>query len=114
EAVDQHRALGNGVDVAVSGKQGGHQQGAALQAVAITERGNRDIHAGALGAKGRQIGGDHDGGNIGGADVFAGGVDAEPFEHGLQGLLGEGGVVEAVAGAVEANHQAVADQLVVA
>ena len=42
------------------------------------------------------------------------GVDAEALEHRLQALLGEGRVVEAVAGAVEADHQAVADQLVVA
>ena len=41
-------------------------------------------------------------------------VDAEALEHRLQRLLGERDVVEGVAGAVEADHQAVADELVLA
>ena len=44
----------------------------------------------------------------------AAGVDAEALQHRLQRLLGEGDVVERVAGAVEADHEAVADQLVLA
>ena len=44
--------------------------------------------------------------------VGAADVDAEPLQHRLQRLLGERDVVERVAGAVEADHQAVADQLV--
>ena len=42
------------------------------------------------------------------------GVDAEPLEHADQGFAGEERVVELVAGAVEADHEAVADELVVA
>jgi hypothetical protein len=39
-------------------------------------------------------------------------ADAHALEHRLQRLLGEGNVVEGVAGAVEADDEAVADQLV--
>jgi hypothetical protein len=39
-------------------------------------------------------------------------VDAEAFQHGLQGLLGERRIVERVAGAVEPDHEAIAKQLV--
>ena len=46
--------------------------------------------------------------------VCAADVDAEPLQHRLQRLLGEGDVVEGVAGAVEADHQAIADELVLA
>ena len=42
------------------------------------------------------------------------GVDAEPFQHADQRLAGEHRVVELVAGAVQADHQAIADQLVLA
>ena len=65
-----------------------------------------------MGGERRQVGGDHDGGDVAGADLLAADVDAEPLQHGLQGLLGERGVVERVAGAVEADDEAVAEQLV--
>jgi hypothetical protein len=39
-------------------------------------------------------------------------ADAHALEHRLQRLLGEGNVVQRVAGAGEADHEAVADQLV--
>jgi hypothetical protein len=39
-------------------------------------------------------------------------VDAKAFEHCLQRLLGKRNVIEGVAGAVEADHQPIADQLI--
>ena len=60
---------------------------------------------GALGAERRQVGGHHDGRD---AQRLAADVDAKPLQHRLQGLLGEGDVVERVAGAAEADHQPVA------
>ena len=41
-------------------------------------------------------------------------VDAQPLQHGLQRLLGEGRVLQRIAGVVQADHEAVADQHVVA
>ncbi len=62
----------------------------------------------------RQVGGDDDGGDVpcAGAGAFAG--DAEVFQHGADRLLGEGRVAQAVARAVQADDEAVADELVVA
>jgi hypothetical protein len=71
-----------------------------------------NVYAGALGGEGRQVAGHHHGRDVAGADGGAANVDAHAFQHRLQRLLGEGDVVEGVAGAVEADHEAVADQLV--
>jgi tetratricopeptide (TPR) repeat protein len=87
-------------------------QHAALQAFGIAERGDHDVDAGALRAERWQIGGHHHGGDVAGAQGLAADVDAEPFQHRGERLLGEGNIVEGVAGAVEADHQAVADELV--
>jgi hypothetical protein len=76
--------------------------------------GDGDVDPGALGGKGGEIGGDHDGGNVGGAQAFAARVDAHALKHGLQALSGERRVVEAVAGAVKAHDEPVAHKLVVA
>ncbi len=112
EAADRDRALADRIDVAVGAEQRRDQQRAALQALGVAERGDGDVDPGALGAEGRQVGGHHHGGDVAGAQVLAADIDAEPLEHRLQRLLGEGDVVERVAGAVEADHEAVADQLV--
>jgi hypothetical protein len=85
-----------------------------LQILGIAERGDRDIHPRALGSEGGQIAGDHHRGDVAGADGGAADVDAHALEHRLQRLLGEGNVVEGIAGAVEADDEAVADQLVLA
>ena len=102
------------VDVAVGAEQRRDQQRAALQALGVAERRDRDVDARALGAEGRQVGGHHHGGDVAGADGLAADVDAEPLQHRLQRLPGERDVVERVAGAVEADDQAVADELVLA
>ena len=52
--------------------------------------------------------------DVAGADRGTADVDAHAFQHRLQRLLGEGDVVEGVAGAVEADDEAVTDQLVLA
>ena len=112
ETVDRDRTLRHRVDVAVGAEQGGDEQGAAPQVLGIAERGHRDIHPGALGAERGQVAGHHDGGDVAGPDGGAADVDAHALEHRLQRLLGEGDVVQGVAGAVEADDEAVADQLV--
>ena len=61
---------------------------------------------------GGRLRGHHHGGDVAGADGGAADVDAHALQHRLQRLLGEGDVVEGVAGAVEADDQAIADQLV--
>ena len=100
------------VDVAVGAEQRRHQQGAALQALGVADRRDGDVDARALRAEGRQVGRHHHGGDVAGAQRLAADVDAEAFQHRLQRLLGERDVVERVAGAVEADDEAVADQLV--
>ena len=64
--------------------------------------------------KGGSVGGDHHGGDVAGAQLRAADVDAHAVEHRLQRLLGERRVAQAVAGALEADDEAVADELVVA
>ena len=114
KTVDEHRALGNGIGLAIGAKQGRDQKRAALERGRIAHGRDRNVEARALCGKGRQIGGDHHGGNICRAHRLAAGVDPHALEHGDHRLAGEGRIVEAVAGAVEAHDQPVADQLVVA
>ena len=73
-----------------------------------------NVDAGALCSERRHVGSDHHGGHVAGADLLAADIDAKPLQHALQGLLGERRVVEGVAGAVEADHEAIANQLVLA
>jgi hypothetical protein len=83
-----------------------------LQILGIAKRRYRDVHPGALGAERGQIAGDHHGGDVTGADGGATDVDAHALKHRLQRLLGEGDIVQGVAGAVEADNETVADQLI--
>jgi hypothetical protein len=64
--------------------------------------------------KAGRLAGHHHGGDILGLHGLAARVGAQPLKHGLDALLGERRVLEAVAGAVQADHQAVADQHIVA
>ena len=112
ETADGERALRDRVDVAVGAEQRRDQQRAAFQAFGVAHRRGGDVDAGALGGERRQVGGDHDGGDVAGADLLAADVDAEPFQHGLQRLLGERRIVERIAGAVEADDEPIAEQLV--
>ena len=110
------RALGDGIDLAVGGEQRGDQQRAAGQVGGIAERRDRDVDPAAGAGEGRQVGGDHHRGDVLGVQLgdLVARVDAQPLQHADQRFAGEHGVVELVAGAVQPDHQAVADQLVVA
>ena len=102
------------IDLAVGAEQRRDQQRAALQRLGVAEGRDRHVEPRALRREGGQVGRHHDGGDVGGAQVGAARVDAEALEHRLQGLPGEGRVVEGVAGAAEADDEAVADELVLA
>ena len=106
----------HGIDLAIRTQQRGDQQRAAGEILGVAHGGGGDIDPLAGMDEGRQIGGDHDGGDILGLQLRGQrlGVDAKPAQHADQGLLGEDRILQAVAGVVEADHQAVADQLVVA
>ncbi len=112
EAADRQRALRDRIDIAVGAEQRRDQQRAAFEALGVAHGGGGDVDAGALGGERRQVGGDHDGGDVAGADLLAADIDAKPFQHRLQRLLGERRVVERVAGAVEPDDEPIADQLV--
>ena len=114
EPADRERALPDRIDIAVGAEQRRDQQRAALQAFRVAHRRDGDVDARALRPEGGQVGGHHDGCDVAGAQRLAADVDAEALQHRLQRLLGEGDVVERVAGAVEADDEAVADELVLA
>ena len=114
EAGDEDRALRDRIDLAVGGLQRRHDQRAAGERCGVAERGDVDVDARARLDEGRQVGGDDDGRDVLGARAAAFAGDAEIFQHGADRLLGEGRVAQAVAGALQADDQAVADQLVVA
>jgi hypothetical protein len=63
-----------------------------------------------LGREGGKICGHHHRRDVPGVDDFASGVDAQPLQHGLQRLAGERRIAQRVSRAVEADHDAVADQ----
>ena len=114
EAADRKRALRHRIDVAVGAEERGDEKRAALETLGVAHRRGGDIDAGALGGEWRQVGGDHHGGDVAGADLLAADVHPEPLQHGLERLLGEWGVVERVAGAVQPDDEAIPDQLILA
>ena len=110
------RALGHRVDLAVSGEQRGDQQGAAGQVGGVAQCGDGDIDPAAAAGEGGQIGGHHDGGDVLGGQLghLVPRVHAEALQHPDQRFAGEHRVVQLVAGVVQPDHQAVADELVLA
>jgi hypothetical protein len=100
--------------VTLAPEQRRHEEGAALERGRVAEGADRDVHARALAREGRQRRRHHHGRDVLGAQAAGdvAGVDAEALEHRDDALLGEGGVVERVARAVEADDEAVSDQLV--
>ena len=114
EAGDDDRPLAHGVDLAVRRLQRRHDERAALERGRIAHGGDGDVDAGARLHEGRHVGGDDDGGDVLGARAAAFRGDAEIFQHGADGLLGEGRVAQRIARALQADDQAVADELVVA
>jgi hypothetical protein len=110
----QHGALRHGIDLAVGRIQRRHHQGAAQQALGVADRRHGDVDLAAGAGEGRQAGGDQHGRHVLRAELLAGDVDAQPLEDVRHDLLGEGGVAQPVAGAVQAHDQAVAHQVVAA
>ncbi len=115
ETVDGDRALRHRIDVAVGAEQGGDQQGPALQVLGVAERRTTvtSIRVPWV-PNGGRLPVTITAADVAGADRRAADVDAHALEHRLQRLLGEGDVVQGVAGAVEADDEAVADELVLA
>ena len=110
------RALGHRVNLAVGGEQRRDQQRAAGQVGGVAERGDRHVDPAAAAREGGQIGGDHHRGDVLGGQLghLVPGVHAEPLQHADQRFAGEHRVVQLVAGVVQPDHQAVADELVLA
>ena len=108
------RALADRIDVAVGAEQRRDQQRAALQALGVAERRYGHVNTGALRAERGQVGRDHHRRDVASAQRLAADVDAETFQHRGQRLLGEGDVVESVTCAVESDHEAVPNELVLA
>jgi hypothetical protein len=104
--------LGDRVDIAVGAEEGGDQEGAAEQALGVAHSRRGHIDARTLRRERRQGGRHHDRGHVPGTDLLAADIDTEPHQHPLQGLLGERGIVQRVAGCVEADDETVADELV--
>ncbi len=105
------RSLGHGIDFTISTLEGRLDQGTALKALGIPQRGEGDIDAATLAGEGLQGGGYHHRGDIFGGDADAGGTDADLFQHGTHRLTGEGGT--GIPAAVETHHQTEAGQGVV-
>ena len=114
KAGDEDRALRDRVDLSVGGLQRRHDQRAAVERGGVAERGDADVDAGAGFDKGGQVGGDDHGRDVLGARPAAFQRDAEILQHRADRLLGVGRVAQAVAAALQADDEAVADQLVVA
>jgi hypothetical protein len=106
-------ALGHGVDLAIGALHRGQDQGAALQALGVADRRHGDVDGLPGTREGGQAGGDHHGGDVLQLQGLAGRqVDTQGGEHADHALHREGGLRGLVAAAVEADDDAVADQLV--
>ncbi len=107
-------ALRHGVHFAIGGEQRRDQQRAAGQVGGIAKRRHRDVDPAAAARECRKIGGHHHGGDVLGLQfgLLVAGVDAEALQHADEQFTGEHGVVELVAGVVQADDKAVADELV--
>ncbi|MNM96126.1 hypothetical protein D3C81_1085920 [compost metagenome] len=116
EAANDKIALGDGVGLAVDTLQLGHQQAAAAQALGVADGRHGDVDGLPRLGEGRQVGMHGNRGNVLQLHVthVRRNADAELGEHVVEGLQGERRLRGLVASAVEADHQAVADQLVVA
>ena len=106
--------MADGVDLAIGAEQRRHQEGAAEQAFRVAQRADGDVDARALACERRKNRRYHHRGDVLGVESAVGRLDAHAVEHGLQALLGEMPRLQRVAGVVEADDQAVTDQLVLA
>ncbi|MCY1430831.1 hypothetical protein D9M71_467870 [compost metagenome] len=114
-AANQQVALGQRIGFAIGALERGHQQGAAAQAAGIADRGHHHIQSLPRPDESRQLRGDHHRGDV--AQLHVGARrhgDAQLRQHVGQALAGERCLHGLVAGAIQAHHQAVADQGVAA
>ena len=114
ETAGGERPLRDRIDLAVGAHERGNEENTALKVGCVAKRAHGHIYMCALRGEWRKVGGNHDGGHIVGFEGGAARVDAEAFQHADEALLGEGGLAERVAGAVQADDQAIAHQHVVA
>ena len=112
-SADDERALRLRVDLSVGSVEGRHEEEAAFETSGVARGGDGDVELGAGPGERRQSGGDKDGGEVLHADRRGGNTYAHAEQGGGEGLRGEGGLL-AVAGALQADDDAVADELVVA
>ena len=112
EAGDGERPLRDGVDLAVGAVERRHDERAAHQRARVAERGDGDVHARARLDEGRQFRRDRHRGDVAAARCLRADVDAHAVEHRLHRLLGERRVAHGIAGALQADDEAVADELV--
>src|SRR5690606_6550144 len=113
EAADYQVALGNGIDVAVDPFQRRHQQAAATQALGVADGRNRDVDGLARLGERRQVRVNGNRRDVLQLDVATRRhLDAELRQHVVEGLHRERRLRGLVTAAVEADHQAVANQLV--
>ena len=107
EAARLHRPLGQRVHRAVGAGQRRDQQHAAGQRAGVAQRADVDVDAGARAGEGGQAGRHHHRGHVAHAHVAWVDPDAQPPQHAADRLGGEEDPL-AVAGAGQADHQAVA------
>ncbi len=110
------RPLRHAIHLAIGAEHRRHQQRAAGEVLGIAQGGDGDVEPAAAAREGRQLRGDDHRRQVLGLQLgfLVAGVDAEPLQHADQRLAGEHGGIELVAGAVQPDHQAVADELVLA
>jgi hypothetical protein len=116
-ATNEDITLGDGVNLAVSALQLRHQQRTAAQAFGVAHRRNRHVNRLARLGIGRKVGRNHHGGDILELQLlrlFLRQIHPHLRQHVADGLGGERGLRGLVAGIVEADDDAIADQLVAA
>src|SRR5208282_893550 len=90
---------------AVGAREWRDEQRAALETLCVAHCDHRDVDAGALRRESGKVRRHHDGRDVLRLHGLAAGVDAEALQHGDEALLREGRVDEAIARAVQADHE---------
>ncbi len=106
--------LSHCIDFTVGADQRRYQQHAASQISRVPKRADDHIHARALASEGRQVARHHDSGDVLRIEVCSAGINPHAFKHGFKALTREGRVSEPIAGAIEADDEAVTDEHIVA
>jgi hypothetical protein len=114
EARHDDGALSDRVDLTVGTGERRHDQRTAAQGGCIAQRTDVHVDAAARAGKGRQVGSNHHSRRILRIGLTALRGNAKILQHRAHGLFRERRGTEAIAGALETDDQAIADQLVVA